>query len=99
MSDLTVVAVITAKPGSEQIVRDALNALVPPTRAEDGCVSYDLHESANEPGTFVTIEVWHAQSDLDAHMASPHIAETFKVAGEHLANQPAIHPLRPLVVG
>lgn len=32
MADLTVVAVLIAQPGKEDVVRDALVALVPPTR-------------------------------------------------------------------
>jgi quinol monooxygenase YgiN len=42
MADLPVVAVITAKAGSEQQVQQALTALVEPTRSEPGCVSYYL---------------------------------------------------------
>jgi quinol monooxygenase YgiN len=96
MADLQVVAVLVAKPGSEDIVKGALADLVAPTRAEEGNVSYDLYESASTPGTFVTVEVWHGQADLDAHMQTPHIARTFEVAGEHLGAAPAIHPLLPV---
>lgn len=99
MPDLAVVALINAKSGSEDQVRDALTALVAPTRDEAGCISYDLYESTTEPGTFVTVESWKAQEDLDGHMASPHIAATFAAAGDHLASQPAIHVLKPLVAG
>ena len=98
MSDLNVVAVITAKADSATPVRDALRALVPPTRDEEGCVSYALYESASTAGVFITVETWRAQSDLDAHMASEHIAATFAAAGDHLATQPDIHVLRPLDV-
>lgn len=42
MSDLNVVAVLKAKPGSEQVLGDALAALVEPTRAEEGCTGYEL---------------------------------------------------------
>lgn len=99
MADLDVVAVITAKPGSEDVVRTALTELVAPTREEEGCRSYDLYESASVESTFVTVERWRDQSDLDAHMKSAHIARTFEVAGDHLATAPVIHALRPLVVG
>ena len=99
MADLSVVAVITAKTGSEDVVRAALTDLVAPTRAEEGCRSYDLYESASVESTFVTIESWREQADLDAHMQTAHIAKTFEVAGEHLATAPAIHALRPIVVG
>lgn len=98
MPDLAVVALISAKPGSEDAVRAALTTLVPPTRQEEGCTSYALYESATAPGTFVTVESWRGQSDLDAHMASPHIAAAFAAAGEHLAAAPAIHALTPVDV-
>ncbi|MEO9138169.1 MAG: putative quinol monooxygenase [Jatrophihabitans sp.] len=99
MSDLVVVALIKAKPGSEDVVRGALADLVAPTRDEAGCVSYALYESQTEGGTFVTLETWKAQSDLDAHMQSPHIAATFAAAGDGLAEAPAIHTLKPIDVG
>lgn len=96
MSDLNVVALLTAKPGSEEIIRGALTALAVSTRAESGCVSYELYNSAADPTVFVTIEKWESQADLDGHMASPHIAEALAIAGDHLAEAPAIHPLVPV---
>lgn len=95
MTDLDVVAMITAKPGSEQIVHGALAALVEPTLAEDGCLSYQLFTSTVDPVTFVTIERWRSQADLDQHMQTPHIRQALAVAGEHFGTAPAIHPLQP----
>ncbi len=94
--ELKVVAVITSKPGSEQVVRDALNALVAPTREEAGCQSYDLYESVAAAGTFVTLESWSGQEDLDAHLQSAHVGQAFAAAGEHLQSAPGIHPLHAL---
>ena len=64
MADLQVVAVITAKSGSEQLVGDALNALVEPTRAEPGCLSYHLFESAADPTAFITVVVSGAMKNV-----------------------------------
>ena len=33
------------------------------------------------PGTFVTVEAWRCQADLDAHMGTPHIGKAFEVLG------------------
>ena len=96
MADLTVVAVLVAQPGKEDVVRDALVALVPPTLQEEGCLSYALSESAAVPGTFVTVETWRGQADLEAHMGTPHVQAALAAAGESLAAAPAIHPLVPL---
>ncbi len=95
---VSVVAVITAKPGSEHTVREAMQGLVAPTRAEEGCLSYDLSESASAPGTFVTVEAWSDPSDLDTHLASEHIQGALSVLGSELAAAPAIHALTPLDV-
>lgn len=95
MADLPVVAVITAKPGSEKQVEEALNALIEPTRAEPGCVSYNLFVSAADPATFITVETWRSQADLDAHLQSAHVQGALGAAGEHLAQAPGIHPLSP----
>lgn len=96
MSDLNVVAVLTAKPGSESIVREALEGLVEPTRAEAGNRGYTLYVSAVDPTVFVTVELWASQADLDAHMTTPHIGAALQIATEHLAAAPAIHPLDPV---
>ncbi|CUR59542.1 Antibiotic biosynthesis monooxygenase [metagenome] len=93
MSDLHVVATIPSKPGSEDGLREALLTLVAATREEEGCLEYDLFESLSAPGTFVTVEAWRSQADLDAHLDSPHLAAAMEASGEHLGGPIALHPL------
>ncbi|HEY2287625.1 MAG TPA: putative quinol monooxygenase [Streptosporangiaceae bacterium] len=99
MADLQVVAVLTARAGSEQAVGAALNALVEPTRAEPGCTSYQLFVSAADPATFITVETWRSQDDLDAHFQTEHVQHALATAGEHLAAAPAVHPLSVVSAG
>jgi quinol monooxygenase YgiN len=94
--DLPVVAVLVAKAGQEQTVRAALTDLVTPTRGEEGCLSYDLYESGAAPGTFVTLESWRSQADLDAHLQTPHVQAALGAAGDALDGAPGIHPLQPV---
>jgi|ERR1700712_4753582 quinol monooxygenase YgiN len=96
MADLSVVAVLVAREGSEDVVRTALSDLVAPTRGEEGCLAYALFESAATPGTFVTQERWRGQADLDAHLQTAHVQQALAVAGEALAGAPGIHPLVPV---
>ena len=96
MPTLDVVAVITSKPGSESIVEAALKELAGSSRSDHGWIAYDLFGSDSVAGAFVTIEKWESQEDLDAHMASPHIAAMVTAAGDHLDGFPAIHTLRSL---
>lgn len=96
VSELQVVAVISGMPSAAAIVREAMQRLVTATRAEDGCLRYELYESAAAPGTFITWESWRSQDDLDAHLQSTHVAAALAAAGEQLTAAPAIHPLQPV---
>lgn len=96
MSALQVVATIPAKAGSEDAIKQALSELATATRQEEGCLRYDLFESASAPGTFVTVEEWRSQDDLDSHMTSPQVAAAFAGASDHLAGEVVIHPLQPV---
>ena len=96
MDDLTVVAVLVAKDGHEEDVRLALRDLVTPTRGEEGCLAYELFESASAPGTFVTQERWRGQADVDAHLQTAHVQQALVAAGDALAAAPGIHPLVPV---
>ena len=96
MSDLQVVATIPASAEAADQVREALKTLAGATRAEEGCVAYDLFESGSVPGTFVTVERWRDQASLDAHMGTPHVAAAFAAAAGALTGEVAIHPLQPV---
>jgi quinol monooxygenase YgiN len=93
---LTVVATITANPGSEDVVEAALRELAGPSRQEAGCHSYALYRSAADPTVFITIEQWESQADLDQHMTTPHIATAVQAVGDHLAKPFEVHPLAPV---
>jgi quinol monooxygenase YgiN len=76
---LTVIARLHAKPGQGARLRQELQRLVAPTRAEPGCILYELHESQTAPGLFLFYEVWKSQEDLEAHFETPHIKAIQKV--------------------
>ncbi|MGP1397596.1 MAG: putative quinol monooxygenase [Inquilinaceae bacterium] len=71
---LTVVANIHAKPGREATVRTELEKLVSPTRAERGCLQYDLHQDHSAPTHFMFYETWESRELWQAHMNAPHTA-------------------------
>lgn len=75
MKDLIVVATITAKEGNEVVVREALEKIVPPSRAEAGCLRYDLHIDLGNHASFVMLEAWRDDAALAAHEATPHFQQ------------------------
>ncbi len=69
---LFVIATITANPGHAQTVRQAIELIVPPTLAEEGCIRYDFLADNNNDHGFVIQEQWKSKAALDAHMLTEH---------------------------
>ncbi|MDJ0720536.1 MAG: putative quinol monooxygenase [Desulfobacterales bacterium] len=82
---VTVVATLKAKPGMEDTVRGAVEAVIGPTRAEPGCINYDLHQSNDNPTLFMLYENWTSEQDLDAHLAMPYLKDLVAKADDMLA--------------
>jgi len=87
---VTVIARLRAKPGQEARVRELLLSLIKPTRAEAGCIDYDLHESDEHPGEFLFYESWNSGEAFEAHLKMPYITEAFKLAPEILDGSPQL---------
>lgn len=83
--NLIVVAYLTAKPGKEAVARKNIRALLAPTRAEKGCIVYDLHEMHSEPAKFMFYEIWKSAEHLNAHAKSKHLAAFRKISPDFLA--------------
>ncbi|MFN8829078.1 MAG: putative quinol monooxygenase [Labrys sp. (in: a-proteobacteria)] len=73
---------IKAKPGKEAALRAALEALVAASRAEDGCLFYDLHTDNEDPSHLFFYEAWATPADWHRHNDSPHIARHRAIAGD-----------------
>ncbi len=52
----------------------AQKELVAPTRAEAGCIRYELWQDRQDPTRFALVEEWESQAALDAHFRQPHLA-------------------------
>ena len=83
---LTIVAQLKAKPGKEKELQQVLQALVEPTRREQGIINYDMHVSNEDPGLFVFYENWRTKEEWDRHMKSPHLAAFAKRNDELVAD-------------
>ena len=68
-----VIARFTAKAGQEGRLRDVLSALVAPTRAEAGCLHYEMVQSQSDPRMFTFYEKWEDEPSLMAHAQAPHV--------------------------
>lgn len=76
---LTLVAIVKAKPRKREFVLEEILKLLDPTRAEEGCLSYSLHEDNNDPNRFVLYENWETHTLWEKHMKSPHMTHYAEV--------------------
>ena len=68
-----VIARFRAREGSEGELRAVLEGLVEPTRAEAGCLHYELVQSQKDPREFTFFEKWASEEALAAHTQTPHV--------------------------
>lgn len=75
MSQLTIVANIVAKADKVELVKAELIKLIAITRAEEGCLNYDLHQDNENPAHFTFYENWTSRELWQTHMGNTHLAE------------------------
>ncbi len=98
MTELSLVAKVKAAPGHRVALRDALERLIAPTEAEEGCLQYTLHESLDDPDTFVFVERWRSVPLWQRHMDAPHLTAFKTFAETHVAGWELLQ-LRSVDVG
>lgn len=84
---VTVLARFRARKGMEDQLKQAIMACVAPTRAEAGCINYDLHQRADNPGELILYENWVSKQALDEHLEMPYLKE-LKAKADDLCAEP-----------
>jgi len=81
VSKLTVVAKVTARKDTVENVKSELLKLIAPTRKEDGCIEYNLHQDNEDPAVFVFYETWESLASLENHMNTDHFKNYVNAVG------------------
>jgi quinol monooxygenase YgiN len=69
---VTLVVQLRPRDGQEMLLEAELRALVGPTRKEDGCLTYDLHRSAEGPAAYLLHEIWARREAHSKHTNTAH---------------------------
>jgi quinol monooxygenase YgiN len=69
---VTRIVIVRAREGQQTLVEAELRALIGSSRKEEGCLTFDLHRSADAPGAFLLHEVWANRGAHTEHMHTPH---------------------------
>ena len=69
-----VIARHRARPDTVDEVRQILLSLIEPSRAEPGCLKYELLQNADDPADFTFVETFASDGALKVHASAPYIA-------------------------
>jgi quinol monooxygenase YgiN len=76
---IVLIAGLRSRPGREKELCELLMSALEPSRAEHGCIAFDLHQSAVDPELFCIYQLWQDEAALEAHMQAEH-SQIFKTA-------------------
>src|SRR5262249_37316091 len=89
-SDLIIIASATARPDREAEFESALRDVAGPTRAQPGCVQFQLLRSTANRATLVGFERWASGHDHQQHLAGAHVQTLMARMADLLAEPPSI---------
>ena len=96
MAKVELMVPVVAAEGKAAELKEVLQTLIEPTRAEPGNHFYRLYESKT-PGKLFFHELWENQEALDSHMKSPHFLAAVKKAEGLLAEPLEINQVTEVV--
>ena len=76
-----------AKDGCENDLHDLLKMMVIPSKAEKGCLNYNIYSYKNNPKKFMAVETWENEDALNGHKTSPHYKIYKKYAPQYTADK------------
>ena len=90
-----VIATLAVKPGSQAELIEAAKPCIAATRAEAGCLAYDLHVSATDPLKLVFVEQWDSADCLVPHGKAEHFRAFGRVARDCLSAPAKVEIITP----
>ena len=80
---LTIVAIVETSAEDIEAMKEAIAKMETASRAEDGCHDYTFCQEVSNPNVLRINELWESMEALQAHFATPHMAEFNQAMGAH----------------
>ena len=91
--NVIVFVTLTPKPGKEADLENLLKGMCAPSRAEAGCITYNLYRRAQGGSTIHLLECWRDAAALDFHRLTPHYKDFRARLGDLAEGLPSAIPL------
>lgn len=88
MSMIVVRFRVTARPDKRDQLRDALAAVVAPSRRVAGVLSFDIAQDLTDPGAFIATEVFEDRAALERQEALPEVQTVLALLPGAVASEP-----------
>ena len=88
--NLYLTARLKVKADKVEELKQAALAIVDDSRSEEGCISYNVHQSVEDETVFVWRECWKNKTVLDEHFEMDYVKNFFRVVDEVAAEPPQI---------
>ncbi|MDD2500151.1 MAG: putative quinol monooxygenase [Geobacter sp.] len=92
MSIVTVIAKLVVREDAVDTVKTQLLKLIEPTRQEEGCIEYRLHQDNTDPAVFIFYENWESMASLERHMTTSHYKQ-YIAAVEDAVKEKIVHKM------
>jgi quinol monooxygenase YgiN len=70
--------------------------LVEPTRAEPGCLHYELLQNVSDPTDFTFVQEWESKEAFEAHLNTDHTKQVARKLTQLLKVMPDIRRYTPI---
>jgi quinol monooxygenase YgiN len=87
---LIVIGEATSRPGRRQDLLEAVAEMARVTRSDEGCELYGFYADVTDHDVILSVEVWHDQAALDAHMAQGHTRSFIQNVPELVVGTPVL---------
>ncbi|WP_409199967.1 putative quinol monooxygenase [Methanobrevibacter sp. DSM 116169] len=69
---IIVLAKVSPKQGMKDSILEESKDLIEKTRAEKGCIEYNLFDSTDDDSSLLFVEKWENKDDLKSHLTQDH---------------------------
>lgn len=95
MTQLTIIANLYVNPEHLAETKNQLIQLLAPTRAESGCLAYQLEQDNQDPYHFIFYERWQSDTHWQAHLQTAHFV-AFASATEGCIDKTEVYQMTEL---
>ncbi|MBI5675082.1 MAG: antibiotic biosynthesis monooxygenase [Nitrospirae bacterium] len=80
---------MSVRPERRGDLLETIRGMLEPARVERGCLSYCLYEDIEDRNTFILIEKWKTQNDLESHLLTDNQRQILALM-DFLSKQPEL---------